>query len=97
MSKHAVLLKFTQQGLSNVSKSPARAEAFRAQASKMGAKVETLLWTAGPYDGLIVFDAPDETTAAALVLRLGQSGDMSTCMLRAFDTEEFQAVLNKNG
>lgn len=95
MSKHAVLLKFTQQGLSNVSQSPARSEAFKAQASSLGVKVETLLWTTGPYDGLLVIDAPDETTAAALVLRLGQSGDLSTCMLRAFDGDEFQAVLGK--
>ena len=88
-------MKFTQQGLNNVSQSLARSEAFRSQASKLGVKVETLLWTTGPYDGLLVIDAPDETTAAALVLRLGQTGDLSTCTLRAFDGDEFQAVLDK--
>ncbi len=95
MSKHVVLVKFTEKGLANVLQSPDRAVAFRSAAEKAGVKVETLYWTAGTYDGVIVLDAPDETTAAGVVLGLTRAGNVSTCMLRAFDADEFRAVLAK--
>ncbi|MCG8407362.1 MAG: GYD domain-containing protein [Phycisphaerales bacterium] len=95
MSKYVVLAKFTEKGLANIRQSPDRAVDFRAAAEKAGVKVETQLWTAGPYDGLLILDAPDETTAAGAVLGLSNAGNISTCMLRAFDAHEFKAVVGK--
>ena len=95
MSKHVVLVKFTEKGLANIKQSPDRSEAFIAAAAKAGVIVETTLWTTGPHDGLLVLDAPDETTAAGVVLGLAKAGSVSTCMLRAFDRDEFKTVLAK--
>ncbi len=95
MSRYVVLMKFTDKGLANVNQSPDRATAFRAAAEKAGAKIETQLWTTGAYDALMIFSAPDETTTAGLVLGLAKSGNVSTCMLRAFDAAEFKSVLGK--
>ncbi len=95
MSKHVVLMKFTEKGMANITQSPDRASAFKAAAEKAGVKIETQLWTAGPYDALMVLDAPDEATATGLVLGLGKAGNVSTCMLRAFDANEFKTVLGK--
>ena len=95
MAKHVVLMKFTEKGIANISQSPERASAFRAAAEKAGVRVETQLWTAGPYDALLILDSPDEATATGLVLGLATKGNVSSCMLRAFDANEFKAVLGK--
>ncbi len=97
MSKHVVLINFTEKGITQIKHSPERAAAFRAQAEKVGATIDTVLWTTGAYDGLLILDAPDDATAASLVLGLAQSGNVSTCMLRAFDAEAFKAVLDSAG
>ena len=97
MIRYVVLLKFTQQGESKINDSPQRAKAFKDKAAKLGASVEAQYWTVGPYDGVLVFSAPDEATAAGLILGLGRDANVSTCMLRAFDAAEFQSVLGKMG
>ncbi len=97
MSRYIVLLKFTEKGVAHVGKSLGRADDFRATAQKAGATVEGQFWTIGPYDGAIILNAPDEKTAAGLVLHLGESANISTCMLRAFDAEEFKGVLERAG
>jgi uncharacterized protein with GYD domain len=97
MTRHVVLLKFTEKGITHISDSPDRAADFRKKVEKAGGKVEAQYWTLGQYDGALVFTAPDETTAAALVLGLGKADSVSTCMLRALDAQEFKAVLAKLG
>lgn len=93
--RYAVLLKFTESGIASVKESINRAEAFKGRVAQAGGTVESVFWTIGPYDGMFVFDAPDEATASALVLGLGSSHDVETCMLRAFDASEFKSVLEK--
>lgn len=97
MTRYVVLLKFTENGITHIGQSPDRAAAFRSSVEKAGGKVESQFWTIGPYDGVVAFTAPDETTAAALVLGLGKADSVSTCMLRAFDEPEFKTVLKKLG
>ena len=95
MQRYVVLLKFTDAGIRDVSASSARAQQFSALAEKAGAKVESTLWTIGEYDGVMQFTAPDEQTAAALILGLHQQDNVSTQMLRAFDSDEFTRILDR--
>ncbi len=93
MVRYLVLLKFTDQGIRNVAESIDRAAAFREAARAKGAEVESHYWTLGAYDGVFILRAPDEATAAGLVLGLGHTASVSTNMLRAFDEAEFEDVL----
>lgn len=97
MVRYIVLLNFTDIGIAEVKDSPARAEAFRAAVSRAGATVESLFWTVGPYDGVFILNAPDDATAAAVVLQLGKANTVRSCMLRAFDADEFKSVVGKIG
>ncbi|MCG3125885.1 MAG: hypothetical protein CHACPFDD_00712 [Phycisphaerae bacterium] len=97
MARYVVLLKFTEKGLTDVQHSLSRAESFCATAKRAGVSVETQLWTGGPYDGLLLLSAPDETTAAGVVLGLARQGNVSTCMLRAYDAGEFKQLVGKAG
>jgi uncharacterized protein with GYD domain len=49
----------------------------------------------GASDGLLIFDAPDEPTATAVVLYLGSLGNVQTTTARAFTAEEMDQVLAK--
>jgi len=97
MMRYAVLLKFTASGVEAVKDSIERADGFRKRVEQAGGKLDAVYWTTGPYDGMFVLSAPDETTAAALVLGLDKSHHVQTCMLRAFDAEEFKGVVDMLG
>jgi len=95
MQRYVVLLKFTDTGIREVNDSPARANRFRTMAEKAGVTIESALWTLGEFDGVLQFSAPDEQTAVALVLNLHKDDNVHTRMLRAFDAQEFEAILGK--
>lgn len=95
MVRFVVLINFTEKGVAAIKESPARAEAFSAAAAKAGACVESLFWTMGPYDGVVILSAPDEATAAAVILQLGKTHAVRSCMLRALDAGEFRKILGK--
>ena len=61
----------------------------------MGAKVTSVFWTLGAYDGLVIFEAPDEETATALMLHVGSQGNVQTATSRAFNAAEMDQVLAK--
>lgn len=95
MSRYVLLLNFTEQGVTGIKDSPARAEAFRKSIEAAGGSVEFMSWTLGSVDGVVVFSVVDETTATALVLGLRKKGMVKTTMLRAFDATEFSAIASQ--
>ena len=97
MNKYVLLIKFTEKGAAAVQQSPDRKEAFRTALQKSGGKVELALWTMGPYDGILVAEAPDDATIAAITLAAGRHGNVTTCTMRAFDAAEFKQILAKMG
>lgn len=87
-------VKFTQQGITSIRETVKRADNFKAVAKKIGVKVTDLFWTLGPFDGLVVFDAPDEETATAVMLHLGALGNVQTQTARAFRAAEMKKILD---
>ncbi len=69
------------------------AEAFKAAAKKMGCKVTGVYWTLGVFDGVLVFEAPDDETATSLMLHLGSLGNVQTQTARAFTEPEMAKIL----
>ena len=92
MIRYVTLLRLTEQGVKNLNKSTARAEAFRQAALKMGVTVESQDWTVGSYDGVLNFSAQDETTALRCLAALAAAGNVRTETLRAFTGKEFEAI-----
>ena len=93
MASFVTLVKFTEQGIKNVSQTTKRAEAFREMAKKMGVTVKDLYWTLGRYDAVAVFEAPDDETAIRLMLTLGALGNLRTETLRAYNAQEMGQIL----
>ena len=93
MATFITTIKFTQQGLQDIHKSPKRAAAFKSAAKKMGVKVTNEYWTLGEFDGVIIFDAPDDETATAAMLYLSSQGNVHTTTARAFGSTEMEKVV----
>lgn len=95
MATYVTLIHFTEPGGKHIKDSPKRAAAFRSRAKALGLKVKEMLWTLGAYDGLLVFDAPDDETAAAGLLTLDALGNVRTQTLRAFTAEEMASIVER--
>jgi uncharacterized protein with GYD domain len=88
-------IKFTEQGIKSIGETTKRAASLKASAKKMGVKVTSVLWTLGAYDGLLIFEAPDDETATVLMLHLCSMGNLQTTTARAFTTAEMDGILAK--
>jgi uncharacterized protein with GYD domain len=95
MTRYLSLLNFTEQGLRSVQQSSERAHQFRKSVEAAGGKVVSQYWAVGEADGCIVFETPNEETAAALLLALGKLGNVRTRSLRIFDDMEFARITAK--
>jgi len=90
-------VKFTEQGIKAIGETTKRSSSLKAVAKKMGIKVKDIYWTLGAFDGLLIFEAPDDETATALLLHLGSLGNVQTTTARAFTAAEMDKVLAKMG
>jgi uncharacterized protein with GYD domain len=97
MATFITTIKFTEQGIQNIHESPERAATFKSAAKKLGVKVKDQYWTLGSFDGVVVFDAPDDETATAAMLQLSSQGNVCTTTARAFGASETQKIIGSIG
>lgn len=95
MPLYIAMINWTDQGIKGLNDSPSRAAAFKQLATEMGCTVHGLFFTIGRYDSAARIEAPDDETISALMLKLGQRGNVRSETMRAFTEEEFAAVLRK--
>jgi uncharacterized protein with GYD domain len=88
-------IRFTAQGAANAKDTVQRANAFKTAARKLGVKVKAIYWTLGRFDGVLIFEAPDEETATAAMLQLASQGNVQTQTARAYDAAEMEGILGK--
>src|SRR4028119_994283 len=73
-----------------VKKPEDRGKVFGELIEKMGGSLVSMYYCMGEYDGMVIYEAPDETTAAATVLSAGSPGHLepvwTTGLLTAEDT-----------
>jgi uncharacterized protein with GYD domain len=95
MATYVSTVRFTEEGIQNIRSTTERAAAVKAAAKKMGARVRDVFWTMGRFDGLLIFDAPDDQAATALMLHVGAQGHVRTETVRAFTAPEMDKVLSR--
>jgi len=89
------LIQFADQGIRNIKDTVKRGDAAIAEAEKMGMKVVEEFWTMGAYDAVVVFDAPDDETMSAFMLKIGSLGNVKSHTMRAFRRNEMEKILAK--
>jgi uncharacterized protein with GYD domain len=95
MAAFISLVNLTQQGIRDFKISPDRAAQFKSMAEKLGAKVKDIYWTIGSHDAVIIMEAPDDESAAGIMLSLGSFGNVRTQTLRAFTSSEMKEIISK--
>ncbi len=93
MPAFVTLFNFTEQGLHNVKESPNRAKAGAQAAQQAGGRFIGLWYLLGPYDGVLIFEAPDDEAATRFMLSIGMLGNVRTTTLRAFSEEEMARIV----
>jgi uncharacterized protein with GYD domain len=95
MATYIGLTHLTDQGMRNIKETTKRADAVKGAAGKFGVKIKEIFWTLGKYDIVIVSEAADETSATAFILSIGSLGNTRTQTMRAFSSDEMNAILGK--
>jgi uncharacterized protein with GYD domain len=95
MATFIVLFNFTEQGIRDVKETGKRADAARKAVQKAGASIKEIYWTLGAHDGVLILEAPDDETAATVLMDIGRLGNVRSQTLRAFGQEEIKSILAK--
>ena len=89
MATYLSLFNWTDQGIRTVKDSPKRLEATRKALKKLGGELKAFYMLQGQYDGVLVFDVPDEAALTKFLLTIGSAGNVRTTTLRAFNEQDF--------
>jgi uncharacterized protein with GYD domain len=95
MATYVTLVKFTERGVKDIKDTSKRAGEFKTHAKKHGIEVKEQYWCMGAYDGVILFDAPDDETATAAILSLSMRDYVATQTMRAFTAAEMGSIAGK--
>lgn len=93
MPTYITLYRYTEKGAKEIKKAPARLTANKEKVAAMGINLKGFYLTMGRYDLVTVFEAPDDETAAKVLLTIGMQGNVSSETLRAFDEDEFRQIV----
>lgn len=94
MPKFISLVNLTDQGVRNITESPQRFEAFRDMAGQMGLKIESVYYTQGQYDMVVILEGSDEAGMVAL-LKLVSLGNARFQTMRAYSVDEMKGFISK--
>jgi uncharacterized protein with GYD domain len=93
MPTYIALLTFTEQGTKALTKTTARAEAFRKVAEKRGIKILKTYWVNGPFDIIHIFEVDKHEDAMAHSYSLSSLGNVRTQTYQAYTRDEVDPIL----
>ena len=95
MATYISLVQFTDKGIRAANETTKRIADWAAKVQSMGVSIKQMYWTLGQYDQVCVFEAPDDETAASVLLSADILGNIRTQTLRAFTSAEMEKILAK--
>jgi uncharacterized protein with GYD domain len=95
MPTYITLSQFTDKGMQAAKQTTQRIADWAAKVQSKGVSLKQMYWTLGYYDQVCIFDAPDDETAAAVLLSADMLGNIRTQTMRAFTTSEMEKILAK--
>jgi uncharacterized protein with GYD domain len=88
------LIKWTDQGRSKASSLPDRVAEVDKRIESLGGKSVGNWFTMGRFDQIAVVEAPDDETAAKMLVIVAERGNASTETLRAFTMDEMRGLIS---
>ncbi len=95
MPTYISLVQFTDKGIQAAKETTRRVADWTAKVQNIGVSIKQMYWTLGHYDQVCVFEAPNDETAAGVLLAADMLGNIRTQTMRAFTTPEMEKILAK--
>jgi len=96
MPTYISLVQFTDKGIQAAKETTQRVTDWATKVKSMGVNIKDMYWTLGQYDQVCVFEAPNDETAASVLLSADMLGNIRTQTLRAFTSSEMKTILEKS-
>ena len=93
MPVYISLIKWTDQGRKSASSLPDRVGQVEKRIEQMGGRQIGNWLTMGRFDQIAAVEAPDDETAAKMLMVIAERGNASTETLRAFTMDEVRSLL----
>ena len=87
------LVQFTDKGIHAAKETTQRIAEWATKVQSKGVTIKQMYWTLGHYDQVCVFEAPNDETAASVLLSADILGNIRTQTLRAFTSAEMEKIL----
>lgn len=95
MIKYVSLLNLTPEGIKDIRNAMQRLTEATQGIEAMGGKMLDFYLVQGQYDYVAITEWPNAEAGMAFLMALGSQGNVRTTTLRAFDLNEFQAIIKK--
>ncbi len=82
MATYISLVQFTDKGIQAAKQTTKRIADWAAEVQSKGVSVKQMYWTLGQYDQVCVIEAPDDETAASVLLTADMLGNIRTQTMR---------------
>jgi uncharacterized protein with GYD domain len=93
MATYISLVEFTDKGIHAAKETTQGVANWAAKVQSMGVTIKQMYWTLGHYDQACVFEAPNDETAASVLLSADILGNIRTQTRRAFTSVEMEKIL----
>jgi uncharacterized protein with GYD domain len=95
MPHYVTLMRWTSQGVAGLPAWRERVEEGQHVIEEAGGSLIGVYVTLGRYDVVEIFEAPDDETAAEILMKLQRHGAEHTETLRAFTRDEAEAIVRR--
>ena len=95
MPHYVSLMRWTSKGVAGLPAWRERVEEGERIVEEAGGKLVGVYVTLGRYDVVEIFEAPDDDTAAEILMKLQRHGAEHTETLRAFTRDEAEAIVKR--
>jgi uncharacterized protein with GYD domain len=93
MPVYISLINLTDQGIRTIKDDLDRVRAASRIGKEEGIKILAEWWTMGPYDAIMIAEAPDDATMNRFLLGAGRQGNIRTNTMRAFTQDEIADII----
>ena len=97
MAKYALLGGYTTETWAKFIQNPGEREGpVRRAVEAVGGKLETIYWSFGDDDYLVIIDCPDDVAAGAIAVAVGSTGALRNLRtIKLIEADQLQQVLQK--
>ena len=93
MPTYITLWDYTQDGVENIEESPERLDHAVEIMASVGGELHDFYLTMGEHDIVTVAEFPDDDAAAKALLRIAQSGAVSSETMKAWPEDDYRDLV----